>query len=495
VRELELMGERLHLGCERDDGWVRAEVTLPAVLSVAERLCSPAKAGPEQWPPAGSDLIGHVGVAGLGEGPWGAAGSPTQVGQTRLLVTERRRQLLSGPIGEQVRQAVALLDAVGALDGEADQEIFGVPVLPDLRDVADVAGAPSAVPPAAGPARAVPAAPVVAVLVEPGRPRLRHELLGAAGHLAGGIGGDVVAVVVAGDTTPAALATCGADRIVELVPPDGSPDGSSLDASPDGPDEAMVAAAVADWAEATTPWAILVPSTSWGRHVAGRVAARLGVGLIGDAVEVEVADGRLLAWKPAFGGQLVAAVTSVSPVQMATLRPGVMAGVTDGLPDRAGDAPAVPVSRVVVAHRDGPVVLSGRVRDPVADLVPAAPVLVGVGQGVDPAGYGDLDALVSLLGAELVGTRKVTDKGWLPKTRQVGVTGHAVAPRLYVAIGLSGKFNHAIGVRRAGTVLAINADPAAPIFDAADIGIVGDWREVVAGLTAALAERVGAPAG
>jgi len=140
-------------------------------------------------------------------------------------------------------------------------------------------------------------------------------------------------------------------------------------------------------------------------------------------------------------------------------------------------------------------VLSGRVRDPVADLVPAAPVLVGVGQGVDPAGYGEIDALVALLGAELVGTRKVTDRGWLPKTRQIGVTGHAVAPRLYVAIGLSGKFNHTIGVRRAGTVLAINADPAAPIFDAADIGIVGDWREVVAGLAAELAERVGTAAG
>ncbi len=481
VRELELVGEHLRLGCERDDGWVRAQVAMPAVLSVAERLCSPAKAGPDQWLPAGSDLIARVGVAELGEGPWGAAGSPTHVGQTRLLVTERRRRLLSGPLVEQVRQAVALLEAGGALDKEVGQEIFGVPV---------VSGAPSTVPPPAGPATT----PVVAALVEPGRPRLGRELLGAAGRLARGIAGDAVAVVVVGDAAPSTLAASGAGRIVELVLPEASAADGSPGGSPDGPDEAMVASGVADWAEATAPWAILAPSTSWGRHIAGRVAARLGAGLIGDAIEVEVVDGRLLAWKPAFGGQLVAAVTSVSPVQMATLRPGVVAGVVARPPGRSDDVPAVPVFRVVLAERNGPVVLSGRVRDAAADLVPAAPVLVGVGQGVDPAAYGDLDALVSLLGAELVGTRKVTDQGWLPKTRQVGVTGHAVSPRLYVAIGLSGKFNHAVGVRRAGTVLAINTDPAAPIFDAADIGIVGDWREVIAGLTAELAKRVVTPA-
>ena len=160
----------------------------------------------------------------------------------------------------------------------------------------------------------------------------------------------------------------------------------------------------------------------------------------------------------------------------------------------AGGLTPIPVSRVVVAHRGGRVLLSDRVRDPVADLVQRAATLVAVGQGVDPAAYGELDALVALLGAELVGTRKVTDQGWLPKTRQIGVTGHAVAPRLYVAIGVSGKFNHSVGVRRAGTVLAVNDDPAAPIFDVADIGIVGDWRTAVAWLTTELAARIEARA-
>ncbi len=99
--------------------------------------------------------------------------------------------------------------------------------------------------------------------------------------------------------------------------------------------------------------------------------------------------------------------------------------------------------------------------------------------GVEPGDYPRLDALRALLGAELAATRKVTDQGWLPRSRQIGVTGRSIAPSLYIALGLSGKFNHAIGCRRAGTVLAINTDPQALVFDIADIAMVGDWREIV----------------
>jgi electron transfer flavoprotein alpha subunit len=92
-----------------------------------------------------------------------------------------------------------------------------------------------------------------------------------------------------------------------------------------------------------------------------------------------------------------------------------------------------------------------------------------------------------VLGAELGATRKVTDKGWLPRARQVGITGRSVAPRLYVSIGASGKFNHAIGVRAARTVLCVNSNPDALMFASADVGIVGDYREVVPLLVAELA--------
>jgi electron transfer flavoprotein alpha subunit len=102
--------------------------------------------------------------------------------------------------------------------------------------------------------------------------------------------------------------------------------------------------------------------------------------------------------------------------------------------------------------------------------------------GVGPDEYGQLDYLRELLGAEMAATRRVTDAGWLQRTRQVGITGRSIAPQLYLAIGISGKINHMIGTLGAHTVIAVNNDPGAPIFDWADIGIVADWHEVVPAL-------------
>ena len=94
-----------------------------------------------------------------------------------------------------------------------------------------------------------------------------------------------------------------------------------------------------------------------------------------------------------------------------------------------------------------------------------------------------------MLHAELGATRKVTDNGWLPRARQIGITGRTVSPRLFVSIGASGKFNHMVGVRAAGTILAINPDPGALVFGVADIGIVADWREAVPALVVAIHAR------
>jgi electron transfer flavoprotein alpha subunit len=190
---------------------------------------------------------------------------------------------------------------------------------------------------------------------------------------------------------------------------------------------------------------------------------------------LEIEGDRLVSWKPAFGGRLIAAIEASSEVQMATVRPGV-------LPLYAPRAWSALVRNVEIAAKSE-VRLLDRSRDAVIDALARAPALIGVGMGVLPSAYGQLNPLLSLLDAELVGTRKVTDQDWLPRTRQVGLTGHSVAPTLYLAIGLSGKFNHLVGVRRARTVLAVNNDLTAPVFGAADIGVVGDWREVVPLLT------------
>jgi electron transfer flavoprotein alpha subunit len=116
----------------------------------------------------------------------------------------------------------------------------------------------------------------------------------------------------------------------------------------------------------------------------------------------------------------------------------------------------------------------------------AADTVVAVGCGVSPDDYPDLRSLLDALGAELAATRKVTDKGWLPRARQVGLTGQSVDPALFVVIGASGKFNHMVGARGAGTIVAINNDPDAPVFEWVDVGLVADWQEVVPLLTRAL---------
>jgi electron transfer flavoprotein alpha subunit len=118
-------------------------------------------------------------------------------------------------------------------------------------------------------------------------------------------------------------------------------------------------------------------------------------------------------------------------------------------------------------------------RDDDVETLARADVVIGVGTGVARDEYALLSPLAAILGAELAATRKVTDKGWAPRARQVGLTGRAIAPRLYVALGLSGKFNHMVGVRAAGTILAINQDRDAPVFGHCDVGVVGDWHEVV----------------
>lgn len=436
VRELTLGDDALHVRLEHDDEWVTATVGLPAVASVAERLCDPCKVPPEGRAEVPAERIRTLSTADLGAGPFGVEASPTRVGEVRVLDVERLGLKLEGPLDEAVDKAVQVLLDRGALEPGNLTE----------RSEQVVAHTPGG-------------GPAIGVVVEPDREHVARELLGAAARLAQDLDGRVIALGPE-PGEPAALASWGAHAVVVLS-------GAEV--------EEDVASAVTSWADEVQPWAILAPGTAWGREVASRTAASLGAGLTGDAVGLAVDGGRLLAWKPAFGGRTVAAIRTDSPVQLATVRAGVLPLYE---PREAVDPP--------VSHRHvvpaGRVVVHERVREDDADLLANAEMVIGVGQGVDPAHYGELEPLRRVLGAELAATRKVTDKGWLPRARQIGITGHSISPRLFVSIGSSGKYNHTVGVRGAGTVLAVNHDPDAPVWNDADIGIVGDWREVVPAL-------------
>ena len=442
VRRLEDLGATLRLELELDDGTQEAEIALPAVLTVAERLCDPCKVDPEGRAAAPAERLTRLRAAELGGGPWGEAGSPTVVGETRPMDHARANLVLEGPLDEQVRKAVLELRRRGALDTSPG-------------DAPAPAPAPAA-PDGNGKAHQ-PTSPIIAVLTEPGRPQVASELLGAAARLGREVGA-VVHALVPTDTAGTLPATPGADLVVALV-------GSRVAED--------VGDAVAAYVREACPWAVLAPSTAFGREVAGRAAAATGSGLVGDAIALSARAGALVAAKPAFAGALVADITCRSATQMVTVRPGVLPA-----PEAATPGPALPSTKRVVGTRGRVRVLAERHNDDVETLA-RAQVVIGVGAGVEPEEYGQLSPLAALLGAELAATRKVTDRGWAPRARQVGLTGRSIAPRLYIGLGLSGKFNHTVGVRAAGTILAVNTDPGAPVFAHCDVGIVGDWHEVV----------------
>jgi electron transfer flavoprotein alpha subunit len=309
-----------------------------------------------------------------------------------------------------------------------------------------------------------PGGPVVAVLVEPSRTRSTRELLGAAAGLAQSIEGHVVAIgPTPGDA--ARLAAWGADAVIAIH-------GSEV--------EEDIARAVTEWCATNTPWAVLAPSTPWGREVLSRAASVLQAGVTGDAVGLLARDGRLIADKPAFGGALIAEISCSSAIQMATVRAGVLPLLTprEAKPARVSSIEAIAKSRVRIIDRS---------REDDSDEMVSAPFVIGVGKGVDPADYLALDEIRDSLGAVYCATRKVTDEGWMPRARQVGITGHSISPHLYIAIGLSGNFNHTAGVRSSGTIIAVNKDPDAEIFQWADVGFVGDWKTVLGALAPALA--------
>jgi electron transfer flavoprotein alpha subunit len=143
----------------------------------------------------------------------------------------------------------------------------------------------------------------------------------------------------------------------------------------------------------------------------------------------------------------------------------------------AGDLPE-PRTRLVAREQD---------RETAAYELDAAAVCLCVGKGIGgPEAVPEVEAHAARLGAVVGGSRDVTDAGWLPKNRQIGLTGRAIAPRLLIEVGVRGAFEHMVGSVRAGVIVALNANERAPIFEHADVCIVGDWRETLPALVEAL---------
>ena len=235
--------------------------------------------------------------------------------------------------------------------------------------------------------------------------------------------------------------------------------------------------ALADLITSNPPYAVIAPSTSFGRDFVPRTAAKLGLGMTSDCIGLEINDEQqLIQLKPAFGGNIVAPIVSSTYPQLATIRPGVLAEASN-VPDREGIVIRVRpelISRLSWVEEER---FEG---DKEAIRLDNSDVVVCVGFGVGgPENMKLINEFAEILNAPIAATRKVVDLGWVPRQLQVGLTGRSVGPKLYFAIGVRGAFNHMVGVGRANLIVAVNKDPNALIFKNCDYGIVDDYAEVI----------------
>jgi len=238
------------------------------------------------------------------------------------------------------------------------------------------------------------------------------------------------------------------------------------------------------------PETILAPATTLWRAVLPRAAAVLHTGLTADCTGLDVSGrtGDLRQTRPAFGGDVMATITCPGHrPEMATVRPGVMSP-----PEREGSGEP-PVRRIRLpddAFQAGTHLLEVHQDEEEAVNIAETEVIVAGGRGLGgPEGFELLRQAAEELDGEVASSRPPVDAGWIPYPRQVGQTGTTVQPKLYLACGISGSLQHRVGMQSSDLIVAVNTDPDAPIFEIADYGIVGDYRQVLPALTEELKER------
>lgn len=308
--------------------------------------------------------------------------------------------------------------------------------------------------------------------------KVSYELLGRGKELAEELGTEVTAVLLGHQVKELAedLASHGADRVVIADDP-------ALAVYMTEPYVTAMTAIV----KKNNPDIVLFGATAIGRDLAPRVSARIGTGLTADCTKLEIQEktNNLMMTRPAFGGNIMATILCPKHrPQMATVRPGVMEKLAPF------DNPDCRMEEVAVENLDASknveileVVRKVSEKTDIADV----DVLVSGGRGMGAKeNFAMLEALADALGGTVSASRAAVDAGWQEKDRQVGQTGKTVRPSLYIACGISGAIQHLAGMEESDIIVAVNKDETAPIFGAADFGIVGDACQIVPKLTQAI---------
>jgi electron transfer flavoprotein alpha subunit len=305
--------------------------------------------------------------------------------------------------------------------------------------------------------------------------KVTTELLTAARRLGSP---SVVWTGPGGDEARAKLAEFGAGKVYVA-------DSADFDDYVVAPKAELLAQLVASVA----PAAVLIAGSAEGKEVAGRLAVKTGLGVLTDAVDVAAADdGTPLVSQANFGGSVNVHSKVKSGAAIITVRPNAIAALP-----AAGTADLTPVEFAASdAAKAAKVISREAAQQSARPDLQEAQIVVSGGRGTGSAdGFRVIEDLADALGAAVGASRAVTDAGWYPHAFQVGQTGKTVSPQLYAAIGISGAIQHRAGMQTSKTIIAVNKDAEAPIFEIADFGVVGDLFTVVPQLIDEIAKRKG----
>jgi electron transfer flavoprotein alpha subunit len=311
--------------------------------------------------------------------------------------------------------------------------------------------------------------------------RVSFETLAGAQALAKQTGWTVEAAVVGGGESIAALAAEIAKTAVAKVY--AIEDASLERYTPDG-----FVGALKNFIESKGPKLVLLPHTYQVRDFAPKLAATLGAVLVSDAVGCKYADGKLLFTRQMFQGKFAADISLAGEGPwFASFQTGAYRGDQVEL----GVAPVETVNAVTGEVRTKPEAPFQEAKQAV-DLSQAE-IIVSVGRGIkEQKNIAMAEALADALGGEIAASRPICDAGWLPMERQVGSSGQTVSPKLYLALGISGAIQHIVGMKGSKNIIAINKDAEAPIFEIADVAVVGNLFEIVPALTEEIKKAKGA---